>query len=97
MVFAIACLFGRTASRVTLDKEYFTALWLGAGAVGQFARQCWTLSNLFTDDFFAGAHTTLGAKDTELGELLGFFGVLVEPQAKGVFYHAGDKGRGLSR
>ena len=97
LVFTVAGLLGRTASRVTLDKEYFTALWLAAGAVGQFARQCWALSNLFTDDFFTRSHAALGAVDTEFGEFLGLFCVLIEPQAEGVFNHTGDKGSSLSR
>ena len=97
MVFTVAGLLGRTASRVTFHKEYFTALWLAAGTVGQLARQCWALSDLFTDNFFARAHAALGAVDTEFCEFLGLFCVLIEPQAEGVFNHAGDKGCGLSR
>ena len=91
LVFPIAGLLGRTPCRVTLHKEDFTLLRFTTGTVGQLARQCRSLGNLFAHHLFTRPHTALGGSDTEISQLFRLFRVLVQPQTEGILNHTGDK------
>ncbi len=96
LIFTIARLLGRAACRVPFDQEQFCFIQILRGAVRQFARQSRTAGELFTHHFFGCPHTSLGAGDRQLSQLLCDLDILVQPQAEGIFYHARDKGCALT-
>ncbi|MNO89265.1 hypothetical protein D3C76_807440 [compost metagenome] len=95
--FAVTRLLGRAARRVTFNEEQLGAIKILCGAVGQFTRQRRTAGQLFTYHFLRRAHTALGAGNRHFSQHFCGLNVLVQPQAEGVFHHAGDEGRALTR
>ncbi|MNB93851.1 hypothetical protein D3C75_409920 [compost metagenome] len=96
LIFAIARLLGRTARRVSFDKEQLGTIQILRGAVRQLARQRRTAGELFTYHFLRRTHSALGAGDRQFRQQFGDLNILVQPQAKGIFHHARDECRTLT-
>ena len=71
LIFTIARLLGRSARRVTFDKEQFGAIKILCGTVRQFTRQRRTAGQLFTHYFFRRTQTTLRAGNRHLSQQFG--------------------------
>ena len=97
LIFTIARLFGGTTCGVTFDEKQFGAVKILCSTVRQFTRQRRTAGQLFTHHFFRRAQTTLGAGNRHLSQQFGGLYVLVQPQAEGIFHHARNKRRTLTR
>ncbi|MNT36245.1 hypothetical protein D3C72_1723160 [compost metagenome] len=95
--FTIARLLGGTACRVPFDEEQLGAIQILRGAIRQFTRQRRTTGELFTHHFFRGTHTALRAGDRHFSQHFSCLYVLIQPQAKCVFYHTRDKRGALAR
>ncbi len=97
LIFAIARLLGGTACRIPFHKEQLGPIKILRGTVRQFPRQRRTAGELFAHHFFCGAQSPLRAGNRHLCQLFRRLHVLVQPQAEGIFHHAGNKCRTLTR
>ena len=93
---ATARLLRRTTGGVTLHQKQLRALGLATGTIRQLAWQRGARGDLLARHFFTQAHAPLGIGNTQFGQLFGFFGVLIEPQTKGIFHHPRNKGGGFA-
>ena len=96
LIFTIARLLGRSARRVPFHEEQLGTVEILRGTVRQLARQRRAAGQLFTHNFLRGTQTTLGAGNGHFGQHLCRLNVLVQPQGKRIFHHAGDERRALT-
>ncbi|MNT15722.1 hypothetical protein D3C72_1507920 [compost metagenome] len=95
--FLVPRLLGGTTSGITFDQEQLGTHRVLPGAVSQFARQRWPLSDAFTLDFLACLKTTTGVVDRQFRQGQTGFRVGVEPQAERILDHTRDKRRRFTR
>ena len=96
LIFTIARLLGRSACRVPFHQEQLGAVEILGGTVRQLARQRGAAGQLFTHHFLRRAQATLGAGDGHFSQHFCGLNVLVQPQGKRIFHHAGDERRTLA-
>lgn len=96
LIFAIARLLGGTARRIPFDKEQLGPIKILRGTVRQFPGNAGPLVS-FCAPLFCGAQSPLRAGNRHLCQLFRRLHVLVQPQAEGIFHHAGNKCRTLTR
>ena len=96
LIFTIARLLGRSARRVPFHQEKLGAVEILGGTVRQLARQRGAAGQFFTHHFLRRAQTTLGTGDRHFSQHFCGLNVLVQPQGKRIFHHAGNKRRTLA-
>ena len=96
LIFTIPRLLGRPARRVPFHEEQFGTVEILRGTVCQLARQRRAAGQLFTHHFLRGTQTTLGAGNRHFSQHFCRLNVLVKPQGKRIFHHAGNERRALA-